>query len=151
LDPHPAGRESQPDTPLLKDVNWDRVVDTLKREKPTLASILEYGTLHPELDKRKLTIQFCREYETIANLATERRSEIGDSIYERFGIRVGIVISINESAPVPQVTRRKIEKENLLRKREEEARHHPLVRKVQTELGGRVQRVLLEKDLNKKI
>jgi DNA polymerase-3 subunit gamma/tau len=147
----PPGKENRLDAPSPNTVNWDTVVDTLKREKPTLASILEYGTLHPEPDKRKLTIQFCREYEAIANLATERREEIADSIHEFFGIRVGIVVDVTAAAPVPQVTRRKIEQENLLREREEEARQHPLVRKVQAELGGHVQQVRLEEDLNKKI
>ncbi|MCP4197313.1 MAG: DNA polymerase III subunit gamma/tau [Proteobacteria bacterium] len=151
LDIQPPGMETQSSAPPINDVDWDRVVATLKREKPTLASILEYGTLHPEKDKRKLTIQFSGQYQAVANLATERRKEIADSIYERFGLRVGIVIRINESAPVPRVTRRKIEKENRLRKREEEARQHPLVRKVQAELGGHVQHVVLDEDLNKKI
>jgi DNA polymerase-3 subunit gamma/tau len=150
LDTQPPGRETPSGTSPINHVDWDQVVATLKREKPTLASILEYGTLHPEQDKRKLTIQFSGKYEAIANLATERRKEIADSIYERFGFRVEIVINVDESAPVPQVTRKKIEKENLLRKREEEARQHPLVRKVQAEFSGHVQHVELDEDLHKK-
>ncbi len=147
----PSENDHPVNAPPVAQVNWDMVVDTLKRKKPTLASILEYGTFHPEPDKRKLTIQFCQEYEAISTLATERRQEIADSIHEHFGIRVGVVITINAAAPVPQVTLRKIERENLLRDREEEAKQHPLVRRVQAELGGHVQQVRLEEDLNKKL
>ena len=62
----------------------------------------------------------------------------------RLGRKVEIEILLDDKAPTSVVTRRRIEHQDMLRKREQEARQHPLVQQAQLELGGKVKAVRLE-------
>jgi DNA polymerase-3 subunit gamma/tau len=135
---------------LPSEVDWDREVEALKRKKPNLASILEYGAAEAADGGSGLTIRFAEAHRAIADLAEERKADIASEIGKRIGRDVAIEIRIDKQAPAPAVTRKRIERQDLLRRREEEARRHPLVRQAQAELGGKVTAVRLKTEPEKK-
>lgn len=143
----------QPDEPPPRlaprptgDVGWQDALDELKREQPSIASILECGVPKMPDDRTGLVIQYAARYSAVAELARERAADIATWLENRMGRRVRVEVQMNEAAVVPEVTQKRIEREEQLRKREDAAKDHPLVRQVQAELGGKIMRVRLETD-----
>jgi DNA polymerase-3 subunit gamma/tau len=137
------------DKPIPKETDWTSVVNTLKKTKPTIASLLEYGALKTDESRQSISILFSKDHDAIFNLALERKDEIKRGIERIVGRAIGINILTDDTAPIPNVTKRRIQQENALRLREEKARLHPLVRKVQSELGGAITQVRVSKPSNK--
>ncbi len=137
-------QKDAPNTPLNPDVNWDKEIEIIKGEKPNLASILEYGV--PQVEDGSIVIRFNKEYQAIADFAIERQNEIAKSIGDRLGCKVQVNICVDKTARKPAVARKRIEQEDLLMRRREEARQHPLVRHVLSEFQGTITGVRLESE-----
>ncbi|MCP4605770.1 MAG: DNA polymerase III subunit gamma/tau [Proteobacteria bacterium] len=135
--------QAPPNAPLRTEVNWEQEIEIIKKEKPNLASILEYGVPGTD-DNGKIVIRFAKEYRAVADLATERRLDIAKSIEERLGRRVEVDICMDETVQTPVVALKRMEREDQHRRREEEARQHPLVKQIQAEFQGTVSQVRLK-------
>ncbi len=125
------------------DGDWQGIIRALNKQTPTLASMLEYGV--PEVDKENgsLLIRFSKEYKAIAKMAVERKDEIAKSINDQIGSPLRVDVIVDDLVGVPTVTRKRMEEDDRIRKREEEARQHPLVLKAQAEFGSTVAQVRL--------
>ncbi len=124
-------------------ISWEREIEALKKEKPTLASILECGVPLAGENGDRLTIRFAEEYKAIAELAEERVRDVASALSERVGHRVSVQIRMDKNVAAPAVTRKRMEREEQLRRRKDEARQHPLVRQVQAVFGAKVTSVQL--------
>lgn len=142
--PAPPIPASSPPAPVADaELDLQGALNALKRKTPSLASILDYGVPTIDNANRILRFGFAEEYSGVAALANDRRAEISKNLEKRIGHPVRIEVSVDNSVEVPNVTRERIEKEELTRQREEEARQHPLVRQAQSQLGGTITNVRL--------
>jgi hypothetical protein len=89
-------------------------------------------------------LRFPFTYKAVASLAESRLPELSEAIAQATGTKLRVEISVEEDLAEPLVHKRKIEQQDMARKRDEEARQHPIVQQVMTELGGVVRRVRLE-------
>ncbi len=142
-----APAETRPDNPPMSpsvaSANWENEIEKLKKNTPSLASILECGVPLPHEDGSGLVIRYAEEYRAIADLAAERKKDIEKYLGEQMGRRVVIEIRTDNTVSTPAITRRRMEREEMLRRREDEAKLHPLVRQAQAEFGGTVSKVRL--------
>lgn len=116
----------------------------LQRERPGLASIMECGVPSIDEERSALRLRFPATYKAVASLAESRLLELSDAIAQATGSRLRVEISVEENVAEPMIQRKRIEEQDMARKRDEEARRHPVVQQVVSELGGVVRRVRLE-------
>ncbi|MCU0662100.1 MAG: DNA polymerase III subunit gamma/tau [Myxococcota bacterium] len=125
--------------------DWERAVHSyLQRERPGLASIMECGVPSHDEGSDLLRLSFPSTYKAVATLAENRLAELGEAITQSTGVRLRVEISVEDNVAEPLVQKKRIEEQDQARKRDEEARRHPIVQQVLSELGGVVRRVRLE-------
>ncbi|MDJ0762713.1 MAG: DNA polymerase III subunit gamma/tau [Myxococcota bacterium] len=144
-DPPPRAGDARHAIPRAKN-DWEAEIEALKREKPTIGSLLECGVPQPSEDGAGLTISYAQEYRAIADLAIDRQREIERILSERLGTNVKVHISTDKATEIPLVTRRRLERDEERRRREDDARLHPLVQRAQAEFGASVTQVTLSSD-----
>jgi hypothetical protein len=123
-------------TSVIGQREWDAAVEDIKKNRPAMASYLEYGT--PKAGEQGLTISFNPEYASIAALAKDRVPEIADYLRERFGREVRVNVVVDKSSVAPTATKQRMEAEDRKREMTDAAVAHPLIQRIQSELGANV-------------
>jgi DNA polymerase III subunit gamma/tau len=127
---------------------WGRVLDELRREKPTLACIFERCVPQAGDSPDVLLLCFDKGDGFAASAAEdrERQQDLEAFLSKREGRPVRVAVRQGEMGGAPVAVRKRLEEEENTRRREEEARQHPVVRQALAELGGAVSKVRLKKD-----
>jgi hypothetical protein len=128
----------------IDDVAWQKAIGELKRDRPAVASFLEYGAI--DTTNRTMKIAFHNQYASIAKLAEDRIPDIKAYLRKRFNADVSVIVSVTDKAAVPDAAKRRIEAEDKQREWEEEALSHPLVRQILSEFGARVSGVQIRRE-----
>jgi DNA polymerase III gamma/tau subunit len=137
----PSAPEPTPSTTDISQSDFERAVEDIKKEKPAMASFLGYGV--PKVGPRGLSISFSPDYASIAALAKDRIPEIETYLLERFGQKVRVEVIIDKTSVAPTAHKQRIEQEDRRREKRDAAVAHPLVQRIQSELGANVSQVQL--------
>src|SRR5262249_25171491 len=122
---------------------WPRVLEAVKLRRPMVAAVLEHAAVTSD-DKGNMVLMFEDNY-TVGQ-AEKARADVEQAAAGTLGRAVGFVITAEKqrsaaAAPAAPVRRSEVEREASAlaadrRHREEEARHHPMIRKAQELFGA---------------
>lgn len=141
--PPTASSPDTTDAPISAET-CRRVTEEMKRDKPAMASILDYGRM--ESTPRGIAILFSQEYASIAALVKDRAPEMSVYFQQQLGREVSVEVRVSASVEAPTATKNRIQAENTLREKEDRATQHPLIRQIQSEFGAKILGVQITED-----
>ncbi len=138
------------DAAPISEADWNNLLADFGRNMPAKSSIIERGVPAKGSSNEVLMLQFDREDGFAAQRAreTDFRKALTDFLTERAGHPVRVDIQVCDLGSRSTLAKERLEKQEALRRRQDEAREHPVVREAEITFGGIVSKVRLS-DNNK--
>ncbi len=129
----------------MNEADWKDLLTDFGRDMPAKSSIIERGVPAKGSSNELLMLQFDREDVFAAKRARETDfiRALTDFLTRRAGHPVRVDIQVCDLGSRSTLAKERLEKQEALRLRQDEAREHPVVREAQIAFGGSVSRVRL--------
>ena len=130
------------------EADWKNLLVDFGKNMPAKSSIIERGVPAKGSSNELLILQFDRKDGFAAQRAqeTDFRKALTDFLTKRAGHPVRVDIQVCDLGQLSTLAKERLEKQEALRLRQDEAREHPVVREAQIAFGGTVSRVRLSDD-----
>lgn len=132
----------------MNEADWKDLLADFGRNMPAKSSIIERGVPAKSSSNELLTLQFDRKDGFAAQRAQEAdfKKALTDFLTQRSGHPVRVDIQVSDLRQLSTLAKERLEKQEALRQRQDEAREHPVVREAALAFGGTVSRVRLSDD-----